>query len=53
MKEQHILHRDLRPINILISEEGLKLCDFDIAFIEGYSQINDLFMSMVERVVAP
>jgi len=37
LKAKGIIHRDLRPENVLIHDGQLKFSDFDSAFIKGYS----------------
>ena len=37
LRSKGIVHRDLRPDNILFHNNQLKFSDFDSAFIQGYS----------------
>ena len=42
MRSRGIIHRDLRPDNILFHEGQLKFSDFDSAFIRGYSDSRNI-----------
>ena len=42
MKSKGIIHRDLRPDNVLVHNGQLKFADFDSAFIKGYSDYRNI-----------
>jgi serine/threonine protein kinase len=42
LKIRGIIHRDLRPENILFHEKQIKISDFDSAFIKGYSDYRNI-----------
>jgi serine/threonine protein kinase len=42
LKQRGIIHRDLRPENILFHNKQIKFSDFDSAFIRGYSNYKNI-----------
>jgi len=42
LRSKGIIHRDLRPENILIHNGQLKFADFDSAFINGFSDSRNI-----------
>lgn len=42
LKLRGIIHRDLRPENILFHNKQIKISDFDSAFIKGYSDYRNI-----------
>lgn len=42
LKQRGIIHRDLRPENILFKNKQIKFSDFDSAFIKGYSDYKNI-----------
>ena len=42
LRGRGIIHRDLRPDNILFHNNQLKFADFDSAFIRGYSDSRNI-----------
>jgi serine/threonine protein kinase len=42
LKNKGIIHRDLRPDNILIHNGQVKFSNFDSAFIRGYSDFKNI-----------
>lgn len=42
LRKKGIVHRDLRPENILFHNKQLKFSDFDSAFIKGYSTYKNI-----------
>lgn len=42
MRDRGIIHRDLRPENILFNNKQIKFSDFDSAFIRGYSDYKNI-----------
>ena len=42
LKSKGIVHRDLRPDNVLSHNGQLKFADFDSAFIKGYSDFRNI-----------
>jgi serine/threonine protein kinase len=42
LKAKGIIHRDLRPENVLIHNDQIKFGDFDSAFIKGYSDYRNI-----------
>ena len=42
LRAKGIIHRDLRPDNVLVHNGQLKFADFDSAFIKGYSNYRNI-----------
>jgi serine/threonine protein kinase len=53
LRAKKIVHRDLSVSNILICPTGIKICDFDTAFIAGFSSQQDISITFNKYKMAP
>jgi serine/threonine protein kinase len=53
LKRRGIIHRDLRPENILFHNKQIKISDFDSAFIKGYSDYRNIRNGLLMKDTTP
>ncbi len=53
LKQHGILHRDLRMENLITSKDGIKIIDFDCAFIANFSDFEQVCFPFSQNSTAP